>query len=284
MAVDPNIPPAPIPPVPKTNGPIVIYTSAAIGGFLTAIADLAQKSEASAVVKLTSVASTYLQLGIKPVIILLILTLLAMGLCLVFQPVDRKTAFATGAGVIAVIMTTIPFTQEPDGRPATTDSKEVGLVTTPRLLRLIDDTGTQGNAEPPQNGAGETATQSIFNLKARNTSSAPVTIGISVFAPETGQQFYQKNILGQNEEIIAPFAIDLPPGRTIHYKIEVNGRLLGEQQGILTAHGLDAAVSITDESIGSTNNMGEQGSPLQLKPQVLERNILIDKMFRTYHW
>jgi hypothetical protein len=66
--------------------PISIYVCAAIGGFLAAIADLVQKEDASAVVKMTKVTARHMEVLMQPYWILMVLVLLAAALCFVFQP------------------------------------------------------------------------------------------------------------------------------------------------------------------------------------------------------
>ena len=95
-----------------------VYVCAAIGGTIAAIADLIQKEQASAVLKMTSVSARHLNLEVQPLIILAVVILLGVLLCFVFQPGNRRAGFAVGAGVIASIMTVTPYRPLQSGEPA----------------------------------------------------------------------------------------------------------------------------------------------------------------------
>jgi len=95
-----------------------IYVCAGIGGMIAAIADLVQKEQASAVLKMTTVSARHLNLAVPPLYIFLIVVFLGVLLCFVFQPNNRKAGFAVGAGVIASIMTVTPYQPLQTGQPA----------------------------------------------------------------------------------------------------------------------------------------------------------------------
>jgi len=97
---------------------LTIYACAAIGGMIAAIADLVQKEQASAVLKMTTVSARHLNLAVPPLYIFLIVVGLGVLLCFVFQPNNRKAGFAVGAGVIASIMTVTPYQPLPTGQPS----------------------------------------------------------------------------------------------------------------------------------------------------------------------
>lgn len=95
-----------------------IYICAAIGGMIAAIADLVQKEQASAVLKMTTISARHLNLAVPPLYIFIIVVFLGVLLCFVFQPNNRKAGFAVGAGVIASIMTVTPYQPLQTGQPA----------------------------------------------------------------------------------------------------------------------------------------------------------------------
>lgn len=101
---------------------VTIYVCAAIGGMMAAIADIVQKEQASAVMKLTTVSARHLELPIPPLYIFAIVVFLAVLLCFVFQPGSRRAGFAVGAGVIASIMTVTPYRPLQTGQPAESDA------------------------------------------------------------------------------------------------------------------------------------------------------------------
>jgi hypothetical protein len=99
---------------------LTIYVCAAIGGTIAAIADLVQKEKASAVLKMTTISARHLDLAVPPLYVFLIVVLLGVLLCFVFQPGNRKAGFAVGAGVIASIMTVTPYQPLQTGQPSET--------------------------------------------------------------------------------------------------------------------------------------------------------------------
>jgi len=97
---------------------LTIYTCAAIGGTIAAIADLVQKEKASAVLKMTTISARHLDLAVPPLYTFLIVVFLGVLLCFVFQPNNRRAGFAVGAGVIASIMTVTPYQPLQTGQPS----------------------------------------------------------------------------------------------------------------------------------------------------------------------
>jgi|GEM_PF-4232218 len=94
-----------------------VYVCAAIGGMIAAIADIVQKEQASAVMKMTAVSARHLNLAVPPLYVFAIVVFLGVLLCFVFQPNNRRAGFAVGAGVIASIMTVTPYQPLQTGQP-----------------------------------------------------------------------------------------------------------------------------------------------------------------------
>ena len=88
--------------------------SAAVGGMIAVLADLVQKEQASAIVQLTTAANQFADGFAIPVGGMgLLLVLLAVGMSFVMQPSNRFAAFYTGASIITVVMTGIPYDRPP---------------------------------------------------------------------------------------------------------------------------------------------------------------------------
>jgi hypothetical protein len=84
------------------------FFSAAIGATISVTADILQKDDASALLKVAATANKHLTHDWPTIWFFLALIMAGVLLCFVFQPDTRKTAFTTGAGVIAVLMTAVP--------------------------------------------------------------------------------------------------------------------------------------------------------------------------------
>lgn len=94
--------------------------SAGIGAVLAVMADLIQKENASAVVKVSSVTSEHLSLTAPPFVWALVLIALGISLCLVFEPKTKARAFYLGASVVALVMTAVPYSPPPSAPPPLT--------------------------------------------------------------------------------------------------------------------------------------------------------------------
>ena len=88
--------------------------SAAVGGMIAVLADLVQKEQASAIVQLTTAVNQFSEGFAIPVGGMgLLLVVLAVGMSFVMQPSNRFAAFYTGASIITVVMTGIPYDRPP---------------------------------------------------------------------------------------------------------------------------------------------------------------------------
>lgn len=92
-----------------------IGISAAIGGLGAVIVDLIQKGDASAISKLTGTVNNYGHLlsagwpDVPIIVVGLALVALAIGLAFLSEAKSRNTAFYSGASVVSVLMTLIPY-------------------------------------------------------------------------------------------------------------------------------------------------------------------------------
>lgn len=93
----------------STRQKIYIGLSGAFGGVLAILADLIQKEQASAVMKVDEALRTTLMLSIPPLIVALLLVGFAVGLCFVFSVDSSKNAFYRGASILTVLMTLVPY-------------------------------------------------------------------------------------------------------------------------------------------------------------------------------
>src|SRR5215831_17783775 len=86
-----------------------IGAAGAFGSILATLADIIQKEQASAVTKLAEALQTTLRISVSPLHVLLLLVVLAIGLCFVFAVETTKSAFYRGASVLALLMTIVPY-------------------------------------------------------------------------------------------------------------------------------------------------------------------------------
>ncbi len=93
---------------------MAVAIAAAVGGVIAVLADLVQKEEASAIVQLTTVVNQFNEGFAVPVGGMgLLLVVLAVGMNFVLQPRNRLAGFYTGASIITVVMTGVPYDRPP---------------------------------------------------------------------------------------------------------------------------------------------------------------------------
>jgi hypothetical protein len=87
--------------------------SAATGGLLAVLSDIAQKQDASAVEHLESALTGVLGLRTYPAVVVLALIMLAVALSFIFSAESNKKAFYIGASILAIMMTAVPYNAPP---------------------------------------------------------------------------------------------------------------------------------------------------------------------------
>ena len=87
--------------------------SAATGGLLAVLSDIAQKQDASAVEHLQSALTGILGVRSYPAVVALMLIVLAVALSFIFSADSNKKAFYIGASILAIMMTAVPYNAPP---------------------------------------------------------------------------------------------------------------------------------------------------------------------------
>ena len=87
--------------------------SAATGGLLAVLSDIAQKQDASAVEHLKSALTGVLGVRTYPAVVVLMLVVLAVALSFIFSADSNKKAFYIGASILAIMMTAVPYNAPP---------------------------------------------------------------------------------------------------------------------------------------------------------------------------
>jgi hypothetical protein len=161
---------------------VTIYICAAIGGVIAAIADIVQKEQASAVMKLTTVSARHLELAVPPLYVFAIVVFLGLLLCFVFQPGNRRAGFAVGAGVIASIMTVTPYRPLQTGQPAETEN----------TTYLLPGNGFQVATTDIGRMMLAMSLTDIAVFPVKNDLAVPVEVKMS-FYDRNGQQAYEQS-------------------------------------------------------------------------------------------
>jgi len=212
-------PATPVSGVPPIVTAILIYIAAAIGGLFAAIADIVQKEEASAVAKLTSLSARQMKVIMEPTWILAFLVILAAALCFVFQPRDRKQSFMVGLGIIAGIMTVTPYKQPLTGIPP---DMKAEATSNDILFQRAEFIAEQSHVAP--------AGKNLFQLPVQNIGELDALVGVSVYDPISGQEFYQKNLLSGKRT--QTFTFEVPgaaTGSEILFTVDIDGKRLNIQ-------------------------------------------------------
>lgn len=87
--------------------------SAATGGLLAVLSDIAQKQDASAVEHLQSALTGVLGVRTYPAVVAVVLIALAVALSFIFSADSNKKAFYIGASILTIMMTAVPYTAPP---------------------------------------------------------------------------------------------------------------------------------------------------------------------------
>lgn len=103
-----------------------LILSAIIGGVICTLADLLQKSEASAVLLLGQKLDEIFGVSSPTLVAIGLVLSLAIALSLIFESKTKKGAFYIGASVLAILMTMTPYKMAP-GFKTEPNSVEVNL-------------------------------------------------------------------------------------------------------------------------------------------------------------
>lgn len=118
--------------IPSTAGhrivkQISIGFAGAVGGVFAALADMIQKREASAISEVDQVLERVFETELADFNAILLVISLATALSFIFEPETKKKAFYTGAAVLALLMTVVPYNPPKEdfvGKQAATQSRD----------------------------------------------------------------------------------------------------------------------------------------------------------------
>lgn len=100
--------------------------SSFIGGILAVLADLNQKSDASAILNIGNNLASVFNIPGSAIVATLLILLIAIALALIFDVSSNRQAFYTGASVLSLMMILVPY-KTPDGFKTVPNSVEVVL-------------------------------------------------------------------------------------------------------------------------------------------------------------
>jgi hypothetical protein len=175
------------------DGKAMIYVglSGAVGGMLAILADLIQKENASAVGKLTDAMSGVLHRSVPPLVVMFLLIAMAVALCFIFEARSSKRALYTGASILSLIMTVVPY-KTPDSigahpiQPPSQGQMENGWW---ENLFTPGHVFAQGK-QPPQ-----TKYPVTVHLSTGDNQQVPAAL-FSLFDPSTGQVVARSKVAG----------------------------------------------------------------------------------------
>ena len=187
---------------PQQDGPIAIYTAAALGAFFLAIGDLFTNNNAATTMKIAEVIKQHLFVGFDLAIFIIPgLMVLACCLCWVFQPQTRIDGFGRGFALFAMLSVATPYGSPPQGVSSANHT-----VTASSILGIGAAFAAESRSAP------STATVIVsFEGRSQPPSSALLTLR----DPRTAR------ILGQ-QTIRGPVTLAAQPG-TYEVEIEANG-------------------------------------------------------------
>ena len=96
---------------------------AAIGAGVCVVVDIVTKQEASAITMIGNGMRIVLAIQRSTWLAIIVVVAAAVGLCFVFQPKSKKSAFGLGLGILSFIMVTVPGSLPP--LPTNSDSTDV---------------------------------------------------------------------------------------------------------------------------------------------------------------
>jgi hypothetical protein len=204
---------------------LTIYLCAAIGGTIAALADLVQKEQASAVLKITTISARHLNLALQPLYVFLLVVVLGVLLCFVFQPRNRKAGFAVGAGVIASIMTVTPYQPLQTGQPTDTQDETMLLPGKRGIQLAASDVGMLQLAA---------VWTDVAVVSVRNDLAVTVEVKVSFYDRNSKRAFQQAQSIATGAVRDFKFSANAREGRIDgEYFLE----LAGERSSYLTASG-----------------------------------------------
>lgn len=192
--------------------------SAATGGLLAALSDLAQKQDASAVEHLQSALTGVLGLRTYPAVVVLALIVLAVALSFIFSAESNKKAFYIGASILAIMMTAVPY-NAPPSLSATPTAKSTAEPVSSRWWDRLMIPGEVYAQSAPANNKSYSVDVHLQTDNGKAVSSATFT----VIDANSGE------VLGRSKVQSGDFTF-YAPNRPCTLRVQVDGYAIVERQ------------------------------------------------------
>jgi hypothetical protein len=121
--------------------------AAFVGGLVAMLADLIQKDLASATLKMANTFNENLGIPYSTFVAICLVLLIAVALCFIFEIHTTKHAFYTGASVLAILMTVVPYNVPRDFKTKPNSVEVVLKMKTQDGKQITDAVVTLTNSE-----------------------------------------------------------------------------------------------------------------------------------------
>jgi hypothetical protein len=192
--------------------------SAATGGLLAVLSDIAQKQDASAVEHLQSALTGVLGLRTYPAVVVLALIVLAVALSFIFSAESNKKAFYIGASILAIMMTAVPY-NAPPSLSATPTAKSAAEPVSFRWWNRLMIPGQVYAQSAPANNKSYSVDVHLQTDNGKAVSSATFT----VIDANSGE------VLGRSKVQSGDFTF-YAPNRPCTLRVQVDGYAIVERQ------------------------------------------------------
>jgi hypothetical protein len=201
---------------------VAIGAAGGFGGVVAVLGDLIQKQDASAALIFASTLNRIFQLGIATWAWALVLVILAVLLCLVFEPDTKPRAFYVGASILTLLMTAVPF-KMPEAAPKPS-AVNIGAALQNSPFKLAEYVAA--DERPGQRSTSPTAKVHIqIRLPKEARASVPFPIYLTFYDPEGDTKWRVEDYAIQNSQISGLYTADLiyhfePSPESLRLRIE----------------------------------------------------------------
>ena len=191
--------------------------SAATGGLLAVLSDIAQKQDASAVEHLQSALTGVMGFRTYPAVVGLVLIGLGVALSFIFAAESNKKAFYVGASILAIMMTAVPY----NAPPSLSTSPTAKGVETPVHLGWWDHLMIPG--------------QVYAQSSAPNNTSYPVDVRLQTDDGKTVSRATFTLVDSNSGEVLARSRVQsanftfYAPNRPVKLQVQVDGYSIAER-------------------------------------------------------
>ncbi len=207
--------------------------SAATGGLLAVLSDIAQKQDASAVEHLQAALSGVLGVRTYPALVALVLIALAVALSFIFNADSNKKAFYIGASILAIMMTAVPYNAPPSLSTSPTAKGTAEPVSSGWWDRLMIPGQVYAQTAPPHNRSYPVDVH-LQTANGKAVSSATYTL----IDANSGE------VLGRSTVQSSSFTF-YAPGRPARLRVQVDGYAIVERPLSSATRAMDIQLTVS---------------------------------------